>query len=144
MKRMIYRPILFLLFLIFVSCNLLADNIPPYIIDGEMVLDASSKYEAAGLDFVFLNKSEKAIKQFTLVFYMYDEYGNPPGTGRNNIVVTVTSAVKAGEKLSGCINLDSYISEIPEIPYTIDFLYVSKIVYEDDSIWSDPFGLCVF
>lgn len=144
MKRKIVKFTVVLFIFIFSGCNLFAGNFAPYIIDGEMVLDSSSKYEIAGLNFHFFNKSEKQIKNFTVVFYMYDEDGNPPGTGRNNVVVNITASIKGNENLNGCISLDEYLYEIPEVPYSIDYLYVSKITYADDSVWSDPLGLSVF
>lgn len=128
----------------FSSCNLFAVEEIPYLIKGEMVVDSSSKYEAAGFDFNFINKSEKNIKSFTVVFYIFDEDGNPPALGRNNIVITINSEVLSQESYESCVSLDSFLYEIPEEPYEVDYLYVSKIVYEDDSVWSDPFGLCAF
>lgn len=116
----------------------------PYFISGEMVIDSSSKYEVAGFDFNFINKSEKNIKSFTVVFYVFDEDGNPPALGRNNIVITINSEVLSQESYENCVSLDSFLYEIPEEPYEVDYLYVSKIVYEDDYVWSDPFGLCIF
>lgn len=109
-----------------------------------MVVDSSSKYETVGFDFNFINKSEKNIKSFTVVFYIFDEDGNPPALGRNNIVITINSEVLSKESYESCVSLDSFFYEIPEEPYEVDYLYVSKIVYEDDSVWTDPFGLCIF
>lgn len=126
------------------SCNLCSSEIIPYFIDGEFVMEDSSVYSIAGMNFDFTNRSEKNVKSFTLVFFMFDEDGNPPSFGRNNIAVTVTAQVNSGENLKGCVCLDSFMNEIPEEPYTLDFLYVSNIRYEDDSIWSDPFGLSAF
>lgn len=139
-----YLLLFVLCILLMPGCSLVAGESAPYIIDGKMVVESSSKYEAAGFEFYFINKSNKQIKNFTMVFYIYDEEGNPPGLGKNNIVINVASSIKAGESLSGCVSLDSYISEIPEEPYTVDYLYVSKITYEDNSVWDDPFGFAVY
>ena len=142
--KKICKCILLMLCFAFLSCNLLGKNNAPYIIDGKMVLEDSSKYEIAGFDFLFINQNEKTVKNFTVVFYMFDEEGNPIGTGRNNVVLKVTSEVQGGKSIAGCINLDSYLNEIPSEPYEIEYLYVSQITYDDNSKWTDPFGLCVF
>lgn len=139
-----FKIISFFICILFSNCKLFANEKIPYLINGEMVLDSSSKYEAAGFDFCFINKSEKNIKSFTIVFYVFDEDGNPPLMGRNNIVITVNSIVLAKESLENCVSMDSFLYEIPEEPYEIDYLYVSRIVYEDDSVWTDPFGLYSF
>lgn len=140
----ICKCILFILGFGFFSCNLLGENKTPYIIDGKMVLEDSSKYEIAGFDFFFMNQNEKSVKNFTVVFYMFDEDGNPIGTGRNNVVLKVTADVEGGESITGCICLDPYLNEIPSDPYEIEYLYISQITYDDNSKWTDPFGLCVF
>lgn len=38
------------------------------------------------------------------------------------------------------INLDEYLSSVPEEPYLTDYFYASKIVYSDGSVMEDPFG----
>ena len=38
-------------------------------------------------------------------------------------------------------SLDDYISEMPDEAYQIDFLYVSKIEYDDGGVWEDPYGV---
>lgn len=124
------------------SCRVFSLDSAPYLIDGEMTLETSSKYEIAGFNFYFLNKADKAVKDFTLVFYLFDEDGNPLSFGKNNIVAKVNVPLAAGEGINGCISLDPFLFEIPDYEYEVDYLYVSLITYEDDSIWSDPFGLC--
>ena len=65
-------------------------------------------------------------------------------TRLEQVVIKVTSEVQGGKSIAGCINLDSYLNEIPSEPYEIEYLYVSQITYDDNSKWTDPFGLCVF
>lgn len=139
-----YKNLVFFVFIFFYNFYSFASDKIPYFISGEMVVDSSSKYETVGFDFNFINKSEKNIKSFTVVFYIFDEDGNPPALGRNNIVITINSEVLSKESYESYVSLDSFFYEIPEEPYEVDYLYVSKIVYEDDSVWTDPFGLCIF
>lgn len=139
-----YKNLFFFTFILFCNSCFFASEQIPYFVSGEMVVDSSSKYEVAGFDFNFINKSEKNIKSFTIVFYIFDEDGNPPALGKNNIVITINSKILSQENYESCVSLDSFLYEIPEEPYEVDYLYVSKIVYEDDSVWSDPFGVCAF
>lgn len=112
----------------------------PYQIKGEFVMEESEIYENAGFYFSFYNQSEKNIKEFTVVFYLFDEEGEPPSGARSNIVLSIETTVEGHEKLEDCISLDKYVYVVPEIPFTVDYLYVSKIMYEDGTEWTDPLG----
>lgn len=128
----------------FSSCSLFAKSAAPYFVTAEMTMEESSNYSIAGLRFGLMNKADKEIKEFTMVFCFFDEDGNPVVGSRNNQVITVSTQIHGKEFFEACISLDKYLYEIPEEPYQIDFLYVSRIVYDDDSVWTDPFGLTVF
>lgn len=123
-----------------VSCSFSYDN-PPYLIKGEMVLDKENYDSFSTFAFEFLNKSDKSIKSFTLVFYLFDEDGNPPVSGRPNIVNTIKHSVGPGDRLESSFSLDRYINLVPENPWLVDYLYVSLIEYDDGTVWKDPFGL---
>ena len=144
MKKIIMKILpLFLL----VSCstslgiNAFEKKSLPYALTARMVTDASNVYEVAGIDFTFLNRSDKAVKSFTMVFFMYDEDGNPPAIGNNGVKIEIDVDVAAGECEDDLISLDRFMYEIPDSPYQLDYLYVSRILYEDGSEWSDPFGM---
>lgn len=143
-NKTFFQSLLCFLIFLFSSCQLLAKDSVPYLIDGKMVIEESTEYQIAGFDFYLLNKSEKQISSFTVVFYLFDEDGNPPDYVKNSIVLTVKADVDSHDYLESCISLDKFFSSIPESPYTIDYLYISKIKYSDDSEWNDPFGLQVF
>jgi len=132
----------------FFSCQLFGavqDSLKktPYQIKGEMVMEDSDIYKNAGFEFSFNNLSEKTVSGFTVVFFLFDEEGEPPSGARSNIVLSITARVNGNESIEDCVNLDKYIYVVPEVPFTVDYLYVSKIIYEDGSIWSDPLGFSV-
>ncbi len=129
---------------LFCSCSAFTKNNIPYLIDAEMVMEDSPDYEVAGLNFDFFNKENKTVSKITMVFYLYDSDGNPVSFGKSNIVVSVGVTVEPGERIQGCISLDGFLFEYPEEVYQVDYLYLSQIVYEDGSSWSDPFGLLAF
>jgi len=148
MKKIRFAFLLGLCGFLFCNCSIAVvaatGNTVPYSISGEMVLESSSVYNTAGFEFMFYNGSEKSVSGFTVVFYLFDEDGEVPLTGRNNIVLSVDSEVSPYSMVELCVSLDKYLSYIPEVPYTVDFLYVSSISYEDSSKWTDPFGLKTF
>ena len=125
----------------FVVTNLLNAK-APYSIVGEMELN--QKTEEAFLEYTFCNDSKKVVKDFTIVFYVFDSDGDVPLKNKNNIVVRIQTEVGAKEELSDKIKLNEYLSYIPEEPFFVDYLYVSSINYIEGTLWNDPFGFEVF
>lgn len=115
-------------------------EIVPYEIRGEIDYEVSN----VSFDYEFCNKTEKQISSFTIVFYLFDEDGNPPESLRNNIVARETVEVAAYTSVSEKIGLERYFDIVPDEQYTVDFLYVSKIEFTDNTVWSDPFGMKYF
>ena len=125
----------------FVVTNLLNAK-APYSIVGEM--EINQKTEEAFLEYTFCNDSKKVVKDFTIVFYVFDSDGDVPLKNKNNIVVRIQMEVGVKEELSDKIKLNEYLSYIPEEPFFIDYLYVSSINYIEGTLWNDPFGFEVF
>lgn len=125
----------------FVVTNLLNAK-APYSIVGEM--EINQKTEEAFLEYTFCNDSKKVVKDFTIVFYVFDSDGDVPLKNKNNIVVRIQTEVGVKEELSDKIKLNEYLSYIPEEPFFIDYLYVSSINYIEGTLWNDPFGFEVF
>lgn len=145
MKNKILRTIfLAVCILTFCGCSSYGENGAPYQISGKMVTEDSCDYENAGFDFEFYNRSEKNVAGFTIVFFLFDEDGNSPILGRNNIVLQIDERVNAMDSFESCVSIDQYLTSIPEEPYIVDFLYVSAIVYEDGTQWKDSFGFYGF
>jgi hypothetical protein len=99
------------------------------------------KHNFAGMHFSLFNESGKNIESFTLSFMLYDSEGNNPFIGSNCIVSKCSWPVKSRENIEFVINLDPYISIVPEEPYRLDYIYVREITYEDGSCWKDPYGM---
>lgn len=139
MKKYLKILCLFLFFN-FVSCSVFAEIKIPYIISGNITFEESEKYDFLGLNFRLKNKSPKKMNKVTLVFYVFDENGEPPLCVKNHIVLTLNCEIEPGEILEDCISLDKYVFNLDSEYYEIDYLYVSQIVYEDETTWNDPFG----
>ena len=139
-----------LLFLIvsffLISCEAFTEeDYAPYVISGDFVMEeGSSDYSVCGVDFFLVNKSSKDIKSFTIVFFLFDQDGEPAYECRSKISVEIEKYVDAGESISFCMSLDRFLNSIPSEPLIVDYLYLSKIEYEDGSTWEDPYGLVAF
>lgn len=116
----------------------------PYKITGEMENNYRNSLGEWSFNFDFYNISNLKVNSFTLVFYLFDEEGNLAIKNRNSIVFKVEESVPPYAYFSDYFILDNYLSEVPEYPYEIDYLYVSFIEYEDGSFWRDPFGLKIY
>lgn len=143
-KKILKFFFLFALLMLNLNCGFSLDAGIPYFIKGEIVTDVSCDYQNAGFDFTFMNRADKTVKDFTVVFYVFDENGEPPLIGRNNIVFKIKQIVEGRSSLKSCVSLDDFIDYIPEGGLQTDFLYISHITYEDDSNWSDPLGMKIF
>lgn len=140
-KIWLNKLLIIVLSFVFYACSLYGNNIAPYLIKGEMTLDKSDgDFDAAGINLLFKNRSEKTVSEFTIVFYLFDENGEPVSSGRSNIVFSVKTEINPNDSFECCVSLDKYLGEFPEESYQIEYLYVSRILYTDNSIWTDAFG----
>lgn len=127
------------------GCKVFARENVPYVINGNFVMeDNLADFEICGVDLYFLNKSEKDVKDFTVIFFLFDEEGEPVNTTKNNLVFTVKEELGGMEDINLCLSLDKYVNYVPDNGCFIDYLYVSHITYMDESEWSDPFGLYAY
>lgn len=137
--------VLLIMFFLFSGCAMFAKENVPYAIKGEFTVeDSVSEYELGGVDIYFYNKSDKNVRNFTVVFFLFDEDGEPFNTTKSNLVFNIEKNVETKDSIEFCLSIDDYVNSIPDESCFIDYLYVSKIVYEDGSVWTDPFGLNVF
>ena len=138
---------LFLVFipLCFLNCKTYSFESVPYVMTGDFVMeDNSSDYKICGLDLFMLNKSEKEIAKMNIVFFLFDQDGEPAFECQNKISVEVDKCVSSGDTCTFCISLDRFMNAVPEEKLLVDYLYLSKIEYEDGSLWEDPYGLVAF
>lgn len=124
----------------FCSCSTFVKNKIPYGVQGDLSTNDSNLYDFLGLNLCIKNNSEKTISKVTVVFYVFDENGEPPYGMQNHIVLTIGCQIKPNEILEDCFSLDKYVYSLESMELTIDYLYVSKIEYDDGSEWCDPFG----
>ena len=146
-RRKIYRILLFMMLLILfgTGCKTYSLEKIPYVMTGDFVMEESSAdYSICGVDFFLLNKSEKEIKSLTIVFFLFDKDGETAFECRSKISAQIEKDISAGEDCSFCMSLDNFMNSIPSEYLIVDYLYLSKIEYQDGSVWEDPYGLVAF
>ena len=117
----------------------------PYIASGEFVMDEeSTDYSICGVNVLVLNKSEKNIREMNLVFFLFDRDGEPAEECRSMLSFEIEKNIGGMQEGSFCVSLDKYLTAVPEDKLLVDYLYLSKIIYEDGFVWEDPFGLVAF
>lgn len=130
---------------VFASCSTLGTKKTPYVLGADSVLASdNNSYVFAGVDFTFFNATEKTVADFTVVFYVYDSEGEKAFAGSNCVMAKCDGPVGAMNEVQGEISLDEYLTQIPDEPYQIDYLYVSQIKYTDGSTWNDRFGFYAY
>ena len=134
-----------LLSLLLISCNGYSLDSIPYVISGDFVMnDGSKDYSICGVDIYLFNKSEKEISSVNVVFFLFDKDGEPAVECQNKISAQVEQPVSGQEDCTFCLSLDRFMNSVPEENLLVDYLYLSRIEYEDGSCWEDPYGLAVF
>lgn len=107
-----------------------------------VVMENYSSEEGDGIRFRywFSNNSGKDIEAFSVICFIFDDEGESPLWGRNNVSFTVRELVKNGLSVEGTVSAEKYFEYIPDEPYDTDWSYVSRIIFDDGSKWTDPFG----
>lgn len=127
---------------LFFSCDSLFQS-PPFILSApECVLTSETgNFRFAGVKFSVWNARQSEIKGITAVFSVFkDAQGGNPFSGKNIVTADFDCTIAPGGTLQFEAALDAYISEIPETPYYIDFLYLKEVLYADGQKWSDNIG----
>ena len=114
----------------------------PYRIHGEVSVGADAElYEYAGIALTFYNASGRTVRRFSVVVFLSGSDRESPFTEGNCITLECDDCVAPYAAVNAKFRLDDYIFEAPDEAYRIDFLYVSKIEYDDSGIWEDPYGI---
>lgn len=125
------------------SCNSYAEEIIPYIIQGSIDMN-SEIADVCSVELKITNRTDKAIEKMTVVFYLFDSQGEAVLTEKSNIVISIDEKIEPMENLTKTYSLDPYFCYAKEDEYSLDYLYISRILFEDGSVWEDPFGMKSF
>lgn len=130
--------------LAFSSCT--DSNVVPYVITEPICTFShiENVHLYGGIHFTFYNNSNKDIDSLTFKCIVFNEEGQNPFVGSNNIIAKYNNPVYANDYKEIIISLDSYIYQIPKENLIIDYAYVSKIQYSDGSVWKDVNGIFTF
>ena len=145
MRNVFVRFVFLASFFVIISCKNYAQDYSPYVADCDFVMDeGAEEYSICGIKCLVMNKSDKNIKSLNLVFYLFDKDGEPATECQSKLEFNIEKDIPAGQSVSFCISLDKYINTIPSENLFVDYVYLSKIEYEDGSTWDDPLGLIAF
>ena len=138
--------IIIVLFLSVLSCSQNSSDItnPPFAVTQPEY--RSSKEDdrcvLGGVYFDFYNKAESSVIRLETRMNVYDrKTGKAAFLGCGTIESGNEVLIKSREQRKLCVPLDEYITVISEEGYIIDQFYISRIEYEDGSIWEDEFGV---
>lgn len=126
-----------------ISCGTTGVFSCPYAVScqGLELGEHGDEYKFAGARFSILNDSARTVRKFTLSFTLYDSDGNNPLIGSNCVVYPCERTILPGETEEFTVPLDQFVSDVPEEPYSLDFIYIREIDYSDGSSWKDPYGM---
>jgi hypothetical protein len=133
----------FILGFTLLSC--VSESEPPPFVIGKPVCIIAAKpgyYAFGGIEFEFLNISDKKISGMNISFMVYDaDTRRNPFIGSNLIKLRFGGDIAPHESKKLIISLDNYMYAAPVKPYIIDFFYIAEINYADGSRWEDTAGV---
>ena len=114
----------------------------PYRIKGEVsVGENTAFYEYGCVALTFYNASKRTVRKFFVVVFLNGNDETISFSNENPIVFECDENVAPRTAVRAEFSLDDLISEMPDEACQIDFLYVSKIEYDDGGVWEDPYGV---
>ena len=145
MKTKFLKILCCFMVLAFFGCSAFSLERSPYTINADFVMDEeSSVYKICGVELSFSNLATEIVKEFEVVFFLFDSDGEPAYECPNRLSFSIEREIGPDEDFSVCLSLDSYMTFVPQSLLEIDYLYVSRITYADGSIWVDPYGFSAF
>lgn len=139
-RKILFPFLLVMVFLVFSSftCSKVSLKECPYSICGELFFNR--KGINTGFEILIENNSEKSFEQFTIIFSLFDEDGEPVFDS-NWVSIDVEKTILPDETYSYIVNIEDFLNIDEGQNLMLDYLYLSKIVFLDKKVWEDPFGL---
>ena len=109
----------------------------PYLLSGEMKKNVKGLENA--FEYEMKNLSDKTICEYQLILSLFDYDGEPALQG-DYVTLDVKEKIQAGNYSKNEIDLSPYLFENPEDVYLIDYFYASRVVFDDGTVFEDPFG----
>lgn len=147
---MIHSKCLFIIFplLLFMvsGCSDNASDItkPPFSVTQPEYKDSSkdSRCVLGGVYFNFYNRGECSVAYIETRMNVYDRKTRKTAfTGYGTIESGSSVKIRKNETRQLCVSLDQYITVKALEGYYIDQFYISRIEFEDGTVWEDNFGL---
>lgn len=112
----------------------------PYELEYVLKTDEDSENKKFLFEFDFENLDDRKILNFEVIFFVFDENGEPPLYGKNYEVLSVKEEVGGNSKMKYSCDISDFFEFDPDLSYNVDFVYVSKITYDDGEVWKNDVG----
>lgn len=117
------------------SCASVKNENCPYEIEGNI-----SEGEQLVFRFKVLNKSVEPVRNFLVVFSLYDGDGEPAFIDSDCVEIRLSEVIESGEIREFEIKVDDYVEGVSDGGLFVDYLFLREIVYESGNKWSDVIG----
>ncbi len=142
--RAVSLILLFVLF-IFAGCastgKMDTKKCPFSVLGIRLAMDESPEYFGGKAVFLKVkNDSRKTIKTVNVVFVFEKNEDELPLKGGNELRLEFNYSLEAGAVMDAGFHLEDYLSESGKENLVLEETFISRILYEDNSFWTDYFG----
>lgn len=121
------------------SCTMFVHDFIPYKLDLQLInYEHSGNTQLSEVKCKFTNNRNKEIEEFNIQFVLFDEEGE---VLQDNVCFNVKAKVSKNETISFNLSLEEILKHCKRKAKYIDYGFVNKIIYSDNSQWLDPFGI---
>ncbi|WP_407428609.1 hypothetical protein [Treponema sp.] len=115
----------------------------PYVLSDSKI-SAAEDYDSAGkifLDFTLKNVSKKNIISFVISCSLIDSEGKTVLENDSCFVEKICDNIPADCERDFRLALDSYFLGCQPEAYSVDFIYLREVRFENGKRWTDPYGM---
>ncbi len=127
---------------IFTGCAMEEPNAPCIVSDIRVETGQKEEYfRFAGLLYTVYNSSNKTIVHSEVYARIFTSRGENPFPGSNSITARCPVIIEPQQSVDMVIPLDTLFSIVPEDSLVADGFTVTKVVFADGTVWTDPLSL---
>lgn len=126
----------------FAACAMDEPNAPCIVSDIRVETGQREEYfRFAGLLYTVYNSSDKTIVHSEVYARIFTSRGENPFPGSNSITARCPVTIEPHQSVDMVIPLDTLFSIVPEDSLIVDGFTLTKVVFADGSVWTDPLSL---
>lgn len=145
-NKTFYSFIISLFCVLLFSCSLNYNEEPPYCVSKLEVLlhEVASHDSSCLMVFNLKNTSDHEIKTISLHFSVYNSQTQAPITFKTINKIKLNNFISSNEEVEYQINLEPFISMIPNVHCIVDYFHITEIVFSNGKRWTDPLGIYIY